>query len=208
MSMKEKIKIGHYEADGGIINLPIGFIPDHFRLVAMITNPLVYEWWRSQQTEEATGAQEGIIDTAGTKTLAADDAGITAYSTGAEGPTVIEYADATTPTAKTATAPGTFVKPSAGNAQDRGSIYECVTSTGAVVTEPTWPSADGEQVTDDGLNVWEKVNVSKQRGGYQGVVVQDNIQTDGQEMYYVALAGDSVDHGDTAGWTDGIDPDA
>ena len=98
--------------------------------------------------------------------------------------------------------------PSVSNAQDRGSIYESVTSTGAVVTEPVWPSADGEQVTDDGSNVWEKVNVSKQRAGYQGVVIAAALMTNGREMYYVALAGDSVDHGDVDGWASGIDPDA
>ena len=85
----------------------------------------------------------------------------------------------------------------------------CVATTGAVATEPTWPSADGAQVTDSVGNVWEKVNVSLQRGGYQGVVIAAAIQTNGQLMYYFALRADhSVVHGDVDGWTDGIDPDA
>lgn len=208
--MSNQIKVGHYEADGGIINLPLGFIPNHFRLLAMITNPLIYEWWRSQQTEEATGAQEGVIDTAGTKTLAADDAGIIAYDTGSQVPTIEEWTEAraTAATARTATAAGTYIKPTVANAADRGSIFECVTAGTGGSTEPTWPDADGENVTDNSV-VWQKVNVSLQRGGYQGVVIQDNIQTDGQEMYYVALLADQdVDHGDVDGWGSGIDPDA
>lgn len=212
MSIKNQIKIGNFLADGGLINLPIGFIPEYFQMhdVGEGTNPNMVQWFRRQQVNSATGEQEGMLTTGstGVVTLLADAGGITAYNTGSQIPTIIEYADASTPTAKTATAAGTFVKPSVSNAQDRGSIYECVTSTGAVVTEPTWPSADGEQVTDDGSNVWEKVNVSKQRAGYQGVVIAAALMTNGREMYYVALAGDSVDHGDVDGWASGIDPDA
>ena len=210
--MNDNIKVGHFEADGGLINLPVGFIPDYFKLVEVgETNPNMYEWFRLQEQDEASGSQEGNILTGstGVVTQSADDGGIIAFNAGSEAPSIIEYADASTPTAKTATAPGTFVKPSAGNAQDRGSIYECVTSTGAVVTEPVWPSADGEQVTDDGSNVWEKVNVSKQRSGYQGVVISATIQTNSREYYYLALqAVQAVDHGDVDGWTDGTDPNA
>lgn len=208
--MSNQIKVGHYEADGGIINLPLGFIPNHFRLLSMVTNPLIYEWWRSQQTEEATGAQEGVIDTAGTKTLAADDAGIIAYDTGAQVPTIEEWTQArsSAATARTATAAGTYIKPTVSSDADRGSIFECVTAGTGDSEEPTWPDADGENVTD-GTTVWKKVNVSLQRGGYQGVVIQDNIQSDGEEMYYVALMADQdVDHGDVDGWPSGIDPDA
>ena len=208
-----KIKTGHWEADAGLVNIPIGFIPDYFMMVSMIATPVFYHWWRSQESEEAAGQQEGIIETQTTHNLAANDAGIIAYNAGSQTPTITDYASlislSTTPTAKTATAPGTYTKPSVGNAQDRGSIYECVTSSSTALVEPTWPSADGEQVTDSVGNVWEKVNVSIQRGGYQGVVVEDNIQNNGEEMYYVALqANEDVDHGDVDGWTSGIDPDA
>ena len=210
--MNDNIKTGHYESDGGLVNLPIGFKPDYIKLVVVgQTNPDSYEWFRLQEQDEASGSQEGNITTGstGVVTQSADAGGITAYETGVQVPTVIEYADATTPTAKTATAAGTYVRPSAGNAQDRGSLYECVTSTGAVVTEPTWPSSDGAQVTDDGSNVWEKVNVSVSRGGYEGVVVSATIQTNGVEYYYIALqAIQAIDHGDVDGWASGIDPNA
>jgi hypothetical protein len=202
-----KIKVGHYEADGSLINLPLGFIPDYFMLTAMVTNPLFYHWWRQQQLEEATGAQEGIIDTAGTKTLAADDAGITAYDASSQRPTIEEWSEArsTAATARTATANGTYIKPTTTSPTDRGAIFECVTAGTGASTEPTWPDSIGEQVTDNST-VWERVDKSLERGGYQGVIIEDNIQTDGQEMYYVALqANQSLDHGDVVGWTDGIE---
>lgn len=205
-----KIKTGHYEQDGGIINLPLGFIPDYIELANRDgTNTTFYKWYR-EMSKEATGSQEGISITEGTTADMADDAGIVAFNTGSEGPTVTTWTQSvgSAATARTATAAGTYVKPSVASTADRGSIFECVTAGTSAATEPTWPAADGEQVTD-GTTVWEKVNVSKQRGGYQGVVVQDNIQTDGQEMYYFAVqANQSVDHGDVNGWTDGTDPDA
>ncbi len=206
-----KIKVGQFKQDGGLINLPLGFIPDYIELANRdLTNTVFTKWWRLMETDDISGSQEGIAiaDGGGTTDLG-DAAGITGYDTGVQTPTIVEYADAGAPTARSATAPGTYVRPSSGNAQDRGSLYECVATTGSVSTEPTWPSADGEQVTDDSSNTWEKVNVSIQRGGYQGVVIAAAIQTDDQLMYYVALqANQSVVHGDTAGWTDGIDPDA
>ena len=211
MSIKNQIKVGHFEADGGIVNLPVGFIPDYFKLVELgaDTAILLYEWWRSQEGEEASGKQEGFSILEGITANLADDAGIIAYNTGTQVPTIQEWTEAraTAATARTATAPGTYIKPTVSNSADRGSIFECVTAGTGNSTEPTWPDSDGENVTDNSV-VWQKVNVSLQRGGYQGVVIQDNIQTDDREMYYLALAGDSVDHGDTAGWTDGIDPDA
>ncbi len=208
-----KIKVGHWEADDGIVNIPIGFIPDYFMMASMIATPVFYHWWRSQESEEGTGQQEGIVEAQTTHTLAADDAGITAYNTGSQRPTVTDYATlislSTTPTARTATAPGTYAKPSVASETDRGAIFECVGSTGTAAVEPTWPDAIGGQVTDSASNVWERVDVSLQRGGYQGVVIEDNIQTNGEEMYYVALqANQSVDHGDVDGWTSGIDPNA
>ena len=213
MSVKEKIKVGHFTADGSLINLPIGFIPDYFQLhdVGEGTNPDMVQWFREQESSEATGSQEGMLTTgsSGVVTLLADDGGITAFNAGSESPTVTTWTKAVgdAATARTATAAGTYVKPSVANVADRGSIFECVTAGTSDAAEPTWPDADGEQVTD-GTTVWEKVNVSKQRTGYQGVIIAAGIQTGGREMYYLAMAGDSVDHGDVDGWSNGTDPDA
>lgn len=218
--MSNQIKVGHFEADGGIINLPIGFIPDYFQMhdIGEGTNPDMFQWFREQQIHEASGSQEGMLTNGpdGVVSLMADDAGITAYETSAQTPTIEEWTKARgdAATARTATAVGTYIKPTVGatddggGVADRGSIFECVTAGTSSATEPTWPNADGENVTD-GTTVWKKVNVSLQRGGYQGVVIQDDINSDAREMYYLALQADqSVDHGDTDGWTDGIDPDA
>ena len=210
--MANQIKVGQFVQDGGLVNLPLGFIPDYIELANRdLTNTVFTEWWHLMQTNDISGSQEGIAiaDGGGTTDLA-DAGGITAYDTGAQSPTVTTWTKAVgdAATAKTATAAGTYVKPSVDSDSDRGSIFECVTAGTSDSTEPTWPDSDGEQVTD-GTTVWEKVNVSLQRGGYQGVVIAGAIQTDGQLMYYLALQADqSVVHGDVDGWTSGIDPDA
>lgn len=209
--MSNQIKVGQYIQDGGLINLPIGFVPDHLELANRdLTNTIFIEWWKLMETNDISGSQEGISITEGTTADLADDGGVIAYDTGVQTPTVTTWTKAVgdAATARTATAAGTYVKPSVANDGDRGSIFECVTAGTSGSTEPTWPVVDGEQVTD-GTTVWEKVNVSLQRGGYQGVVIAAALQTDGQLMYYKAIMADqAVVHGDVDGWTDGIDPDA
>ncbi len=214
--MSNKIKVGHFTPDGSTdIALPIGFIPDWIRFeeVGEATSPNIITWFRAQESD-ATGDQAGqyLTGTTGVVTKLGDGAGIAAYTglTSLQSPTVTTWTEAvsTAATARTATAAGTYVKPSVASTSDRGSIYECVTAGTGGSTEPTWPDSDGEQVTD-GSTVWEKVNVSKERIGYQGVLVDAAILTDSEEMYYVALQADqSVDHGDTDGWTSGVDPNA
>ena len=214
MSIKDKTKVGHYEQDGGLINLPIGFIPDYYKQANRDgTNTTFVEWWR-EMSKEASGSQEGISITEGTTADLADAGGIIAYNTGTQIPTIQEWTQsrATAATARTATAAGTYIKatvdaPSDVGIADRGSIFECVTAGTGDTTEPVWPTSDGENVTDSSV-VWQKVNVDLLRGGYQGVVVAAALQTNGQEMYYLAIQSESVDHGDVDGWTSGIDPNA
>ncbi len=215
-----KIKVGQFTQDGGLVNLPLGFIPDYIRLANRdLTNTIFIEWWRLMETNDISGSQEGITNTEGTTADLGDAAGITAYDTGSQVPqigiweasnTTIDTKDGTTLTvvARTATAPGTYVIATVGNAADRGSIFECVTAGTTGSSEPTWPVSDGENVTDNSM-VWQKVNVSLQRGGYQGIVIAAALMTDGQLMYYFAVqANQSMVHGDVDGWTSGIDPDA
>ncbi len=217
MSIKDKIKTGHYEQDGGLINLPVGFIPGYIELANRDgTNTTFHKWWR-EMSKEASGSQEGISITEGTTADLADDGGIIAYNTGQQVPTIQEWTQArgSAAVARNATPgqPGTYIKATVdapdniGGVADRGSIFECITDGTSGATEPVWPTSNGENVTDSST-VWQKVNVDLQRGGYQGVVIAAALQTDGQEMYYLAVEGDSVDHGDVAGWADGIDPDA
>lgn len=215
------IRVGHWEADGGDVNIPVGFIPDFVHVVDLNGGSTIYyDWFERMEDDEATGSQEGISDTAGTKALLADDAGIKAYDTGSTSPVsgtgagqLSEWAASTSYTARTATAPGSYIKGTVGATNnlgqvvDRDAIFECVTGGTSGSSEPSWPSRIGGQVLDS-TPVWEMVNTPIKRIGYQGFVVADNIQTNGREYYYIAFKShDSIDHGDTDGWASGIDQD-
>ncbi len=193
-----QIKTGHYEADDGLINLPIGFIPDVFDMDEVgSTNPDHIRWYRRKEQDEASGSQEGMITNGadGVITKLGDAAGITAYDTGTQIPpigiweassaTIDDRAGSTiTIVARSATAPGTYVNPTVGSTTDRQAVFEAVTVSGSTdSTEPTWPDAIGQNVTD-GSVVWQRVDVSLQLGGYQGVVIAAALNTNGQEWYY------------------------
>ena len=214
--MSNNVRTGHWIADGSDVNIPLGFIPDYIKVVDINAGSTIfYHWFQRMESDLASGSQEGISDTGGTKALLADDAGIKAFDTGSESPTVEEWTSsrATAATARSATASGTFLKGTVGSLNntgqvtDRSAIFECVTAGTSSGTEPTWPSAIGEQVLDNDVR-FEMVNEASVRVGYQGVVIADNIQTDGREYFYLALkADDSVSHGDVDGWVDGVDQD-
>lgn len=211
------IRVGHFEADGELINLPLGFIPDYFQLVDFHTdtNIEINHWFERMEDDQASGKQEGFSVKEGVTANLADAGGITAYNTSSQAPTVNEWtsARATAATARSGTAAGTFLKATvgalndAGQVVDREAIFECVTAGTSSGTEPTWPSRIGGQVLDSDV-LFEMVNEPKFRKGYQGVTIAAALMTDGQECYYLALkAHDTVDHGDVVGWTDGIDQD-
>ena len=209
------IRTGVFLADGGLINLPLGYIPDYFKLMDLntSTNIVFYEWRQRQEGDMATGLQEGVSITEGVTARLADDGGITAYDTGTQSPTVTEWTTAvsTAATARTATAAGTYVKgttsgtDNTGATVDREAVFECVTAGTGGSTEPVWPSAVGGQVTD-GSTVFEKVNADFLRTGYQGVTVAAALMTNSRYYFYIAIkAHDSVNHGDVDGWPSGID---
>lgn len=206
-----KIKVGQFVQDGSLIYLPLGFVPDWIRLANRdLTNTIFVEWWRSMETDDISGSQEGISITEGTTADLADDGGITAYDVGSQAPTIEEWTQSrsTAATARTATAAGTYIKPTTDSDTDRSAIFECVTAGTGDSSEPTWPDAIGEQVTD-GTTVFERVDVSLERQGYQGVCIAGALMTDGQLMYYIAVqANQAIIHGDVVGWTDGVDSDA
>lgn len=209
-----QIIVGHFEPDGGLIYLPIGFVPDLFRMQEMgATNPLFYTWYERQEDDEATGSQEGILDSGGTKTLLADDGGFAAYDAGSELPTVTEWSAGATVVARSATAHGTYMKATVsgvdanGNEIDRSAIFEVTANTTTGATEPNWPTVVGESAVDNHASPvrYEKVNVALFRGGYKGVRIAAALMTNGQEMYYEAIQADqSKDLEDVDGWTGGI----
>jgi len=215
------IKIGHFLGDGGDVYLPIGFVPDYLRMCdidSTTTNAAVciHEWFERQEDDEATGSQEGWalgLATLGYTTLHADGLGIVAYDTGSQAPTIGVWTASTAYTARSATADGSFVKGTTsgtdnlGQAVDREAIFECVTAGTSGTTEPTWPTAIGDNSALDGTTaIWQRVNEPLRRGGYQGVKIDETIQTNTHEYYYIAIkADDSIDHGDVDGWTGGID---
>lgn len=221
--MSNNIRVGRWEADGGDVNIPCGFVPDYVRVVEVgETNPNIYEWFERQEDEDASASQEGNILTGstGVVTQSADDAGIKAYDTGSQFPAsgtgagqISQWAASTSYTARTATAAGSYIKGTVGATTDTGqvvdreAIFECVTGGTSGASEPTWPSRIGGQVLDS-TPVWEMVNTATFRGGYQGFVVADDIQTDSRIYHYLALkADDSVSHGDVDGWPSGVDDD-
>ena len=211
-----EMQVGHFEPDGGLIYLPIGFTPDLFFLAELgggDTAVKMYWWWGLMEDDEASGAQEGFCVAEGVTDVLADDAGIVAYDSGSQGPTIADWAASTAYTAQTATAHGSYVRATStgvdntGAIVDRSAIFECVTAGTSNSTEPVWPSAPGDNSPSDNGVVWQKVDdVATLRVGYKGVRISATPQTDGQEMYYAAwnCGGNAVDWGDVTGWTDGI----
>lgn len=207
-----QLKCGHFEPDGAITYIPVGFKPDLLLVVELgVTNPLFYWWWGLMETDEAANSKEGIADTAGVKTKLADNGGFAAYNTGAEGPTVVDWSGTLTVTARTSTAHGTYVRPTTagtdidGRSADRSALFEAVAGTTTGSTQPSWPVEIGQQSATDNGVIWEKVNESTVRVGYQGFRIADALNTDGQEIYFAAFQADSVeDLGDVTGWTGGV----
>lgn len=226
--MDNGIRVGHFLGDGELIYLPIGFIPDYFRMCdidSTTTNAAVaiHEWFERMEDDEASNSQEGWalgLSTLGYTTLHADTEGIIAYDTGTQLPAsgfdageLGQWTLSTAVDVRTAAAAGSYAKPTVGaldntgGVVDRDAIFENVGASdgNTGTTEPVWPSAIGGQVVDNAA-IWEKVNTPLFRGGYQGVCISATIQTNTHEYYYLAIrAHDSIDHGDVDGWPNGID---
>lgn len=216
--MDTAIKVGHYEQDGGLVYIAVGFEPSRVLLIDFHTSTnIIFYWWFSMMEEDmASGAQEGISVAEGVTARLADDGGIVKYNSGTQLPSIAEWAASTAYTARSATANGSFVKGGTastsldvdGNAVDRNAIFECVTAGTSGSSEPAWPVANGANSASDNGVVWQKVAEPEYRGGYQGFRVAAALQTDGQEAFYEAVkASAEVDHGDVAGWASGVSPE-
>jgi hypothetical protein len=204
-----QIKTGKLTGDNGLVYLPLGFIPNYFKMIyrgASSTSAIVYEWFK--QFGELATIIDGWSFTDGVDAEVASASGIAAYDSAAQAPTISNWttAVATAATARTATAHGTYARPSSTSDMDRSAIFECVTAGTGSATEPTWPANIGGQVTEpSGDVVWERVNVPETRVGYQGVRLAATMVADGYEAYFIAIESDEdVDFGDVDGWVGGI----
>lgn len=103
--------------------------------------------------------------------------------------------DTVTCTARTASAPGTIVRPTTRN----GYVYELTTATGAGTTEPTWGTTIGGTTTDGGSNVWTCRAENVFTKGAQGIIIGATTQTDSHVNCVIAWKGGHyVNVGDSA----------
>jgi hypothetical protein len=201
-----QMKVGHFEADGSLIYLPLGFVPDYFKLIDFHTdtNIKIYEWFKRMEDDMGSGKQEGISIAEGVTANLADSGGIVAYNTGTP-KSISDWADGT------GYSVGDLVKATSSGVDDNGlvvdrsAIFKCVTAGTSDSSEPTWPSAFEEDGPSDNGVVWQRVgDEALYRYGYQGVRIAAALMTDGQEYFYLALQADSEDHGDVTSWSGGI----
>ena len=211
--MSMYIRTGRFISDGGDVSIPVGFIPDWLRIVEMSGGSagiVMLEWFRQSEQIEASGAQEGFNVKEGNTEDMDDGAGIVAYDTSGEAPTISDWTTtaSTNATARTNFAAGTFVRPVAKEGSvpaDREAIYECVFAGTGGSTEPTWNKGIGE-TTVDGTTIWEAVREPLRRSGYKGFKFFGTEQTDGDSYYYIAIKSDEFNnHGDVDGWTGGVE---
>jgi len=195
---------GHFIADGSAVNVECGFVPDKVYLLHGLeeTNPVEHLFIRELANTANANGQYGLQDSGGTKTkLSSAAAGFATYDTkvlkamipapngeGETAATIVEYADASSPTARTTSAVGTVCRPSTRN----GYIYECTSSSGAVDTEPTWGTVVGETTTDGQSNVWICRNEKLKVVGCKGFTLGATLSTDTDEWYYEAEKHDSI----------------
>jgi len=219
---------GIFIADGSLIYVPVGFKPDRVDVFELTSGPfhqIFHGILEDSGVSAALSDIEGIqYGDGGVGTLLADGAGLATYDAGEERPNIYNWvlstttltlkqdtSETTTVTARTATAHGTYILPSAGAltvdglAADRSLVAECVTASGnTAATEFAWGVAIGEQMAD-GDNVWEIVNAASLRVGYQGFRIAGALMTDGDYHVYDAWKADQVRVlGDVVSWVDGV----
>lgn len=202
-------KLVKFTGDNGAVYIPLGFIPDWVEMIyrgASSTNAVVYKW--NSLLAELGTVIDGWSLTDGVDAEIASGSGIATYNSASQLPTITTWTTSvsTAATARTSTAHGTYVRPTADSGYDQSAIFECVTAGTGSATEPTWANApaEGYQLTD-GTTVWERVIVPTERIGYQGIGIAASVVGNDYEAYILAQKVDEViDYGDVVGWTDGI----
>ncbi len=204
-----QISVAYFQADGAAVYLPFGFVPDYALLVQWGAETAVDFWHYFKLIEEngAAACAGGVLVNEGATDVVAHDSGLSAYDTSVAAPTITTWTALATPTARTATAHGSYDRPTRANTQgmDFNALFECVTAGTNGATEPTWPKDPAGQVTD-GTTVWERVDADAflTRAGYKGLAVDVAITNDLQCTVLAIQADQSWNWGDVVGWTDGV----
>lgn len=203
---------GTFIADGGAINVDLGFIPDYVKLFSALGGTVLgLEWYRVLADAGAAGQYGIAYANLGGLSVAGDGAnGIIPYDESkndlvmVESPKpgvgkikvpVADWTLSTAVTGRTATAPGTVVRPTTHN----GRVYECTTGGTTGATEPTsWPTTPGATVTDN-TAVWTCREEETVRGGGKGFTVGATISLASDVWVFKAETHDKMlDHGDAA----------
>lgn len=209
----------HWEGDGNAVNIDFGFIPDFAIMFAETgqTNPDILIYFKRFVDDQSmyglklTGST-GVVTRLTTAATGFDALDSKYHQVNIESPApgkgkvkcdVSDWAASTTATARTATLPGTIVRPTTKN----GYVYECTTggTTNDTEGEPTWPTTPGGTVTETDGVVWTCREEEVVVGGAQGITVGATTQTDSREYFILALkslldrdAGDAAEVGANA----------
>ena len=206
------MKVSHtFIADGNAMIIGLGFLPAEVHGIIDINDTeLRIDYYKVLKDAAAVGLYGIIDDGAGVLAPCASAAyGISEYDSVVNGvlvdspkpgkglieAAVSDWAAAsTTPTARTATAIGTIVRPPTHN----GRVFECTTATGTYTTEPSsWDVVPGETVTDGGSNVWTCRQEIVSQSGQKGISIGASISTDGDVWVITAETHDKMsDKGD------------
>jgi len=198
-----RVNSGHFIADGSAVNVHVGFIPDLLICFEGLeeTNPQIHYFLRELANTANGNGQYGILDTGGTKTKhAAATNGFATLDTvtakvmitapngegdlAADLPNEWTQARSTAATARTTTALGTIIKPTASNAN--GYVYECTTAGTGAATEPTWNTTIGGTTTD-GTTIWTCRIGKVKMEGEKGFTLGATASTDTDEWAWIAF---------------------
>lgn len=204
-------KIGKMISDGGAIKIKCGFVPDFVLMIARGAsdgNAIIYTAFPKLMADLGTPF-DGWALTDGVDAEVASGSGIAEYDTASQGPTINTWSEdnANAAVARTATTPGTYIRPATASKGNLNAVFECITAGTSSATEPTWPVEDGGTVLD-GTVEFERVVVPTQKKGYQGFSLPASLTgfADGNEGWFIAIEGDICeDMGDVTGWVSGIE---
>lgn len=178
-------------------NVECGFVPSHIQLIKDLGGTEKhYKFMRVLYDEAVAGTGKYGYDIVDSPVPLTDaDNGFIPYDESVESvvlpapdgdgymkaPTIVDYLNGLTPTARTITALGTVYRPSTHN----GFVYECTATAGVLATEPTWPTKVGDTITDDN-NTFICREERVVRTGVQGFTIGATLSVDGQYWWFKA----------------------